>query len=86
MGLAEAAAEGDPVRFEVGAETIEGVVDFVSPTILGVRSSDALYRFLYSPMGVVFLGHHIYRETIDADAARDAWTAWLDRAFEGAPA
>jgi uncharacterized protein YndB with AHSA1/START domain len=86
MGLGDTVAEGDPVRFDVDGGTVEGVIDFVSPTILGVRSDDALYRFMYSPMGVVFLGHHLYGANIDADAARVAWQAWLDRAFEGAPA
>jgi hypothetical protein len=55
-------------------------VDFVSPGILGVRASDALYGFLF-PAGGVYLGHHIHRDDVDVQATRAAWQAWLDRSF-----
>jgi uncharacterized protein YndB with AHSA1/START domain len=81
LGLSEA-VEGAPVRFAPdGLPAVEGVVDFVSPSIIGVRSADALYRFSYVAMGVVYLGHHIYRYDIDKSAITAAWTAWLERAF-----
>ena len=71
--------ERAPVRFSPeGIPAIHGVVNFVSPGILGVRASDALYRFLF-PAGVVYLGHHIRRDDVDVQATRAAWQAWLDR-------
>ena len=85
LGLGDVVTEGDVVILEPeGIGPIEGVVDFVSRGIIGVRTDDALYRFLHSPQGVAFLGHHLYGDDIDAEAARRAWQTWLDRAFEAA--
>ena len=58
--------------------------------MLGLRTDDALYRFAFIPMGGgIYLGHHIYRDDVDVDAATAAWAAWLERdvaASEAAPA
>ena len=46
--MGDDAGDGDQVRLTPeGFEPIEGVVDHVSPSFLGVRSNDALYRFIY---------------------------------------
>jgi uncharacterized protein YndB with AHSA1/START domain len=82
LGLGETVREGDPVRVDAeGIGRIEGEVDFVSGGIFGVRTDDGLYRFMHTPQHVAYLGHHLYRDDIDPDAARQAWQAWLDRAF-----
>jgi uncharacterized protein YndB with AHSA1/START domain len=82
LGLPATIAQGDPVRTELdGVGAVDGVIDFVSPGIIGVRTDDALYRFLHTPQRVAYLGHHIYRDGLDADATRQAWQAWLDRSF-----
>jgi hypothetical protein len=81
LGLAGPPRGDEAVRFEVpGLPTVEGVVDFVSPSIIGVRTDDALLRFLWSPQGVVFAGHHLYGDA-DKAAATEAWAGWLDRTF-----
>jgi hypothetical protein len=64
-----------------GLEPIEGVVDYVSPSFLGVRSNDALYRFIYGFDGSVLVGHHLFADGVDAEAARLAWQRWLERLF-----
>ena len=82
LGLSEPIAEGDRVQAappEVGP--IDGVVDFVSRSIVGIRTDDALYRFLHSPQGVIYIGHHIYRDGVDWTPTRQAWQSWLDRSF-----
>ena len=66
-------------RARRGSAAIDGVVDFVSRSIIGIRTDDALYRFAHSPQGAAFLGHHIYRDDIDREATRAAWQSWLDR-------
>lgn len=82
LGLGDVVSEGDTVRFSPsGLPSIEGVVDFVSPSIIGLRSDDALYQFLHSPQGVVYLGHHLYRADLDKAATEQAWRAWLERTF-----
>jgi uncharacterized protein YndB with AHSA1/START domain len=89
IGLGDAVVVGDAVRLEpVGLPPVEGSLDYVSSTILGVRGEDALYRFAFIPMGGgIYLGHHIYRDDVDVEAATSAWAAWLERAVgSGSPA
>src|SRR6476661_7446100 len=71
LGMGDDAADGDQVRLTPeGFEPIEGVVDYVSPSFLGVRSNDALYRFIYGFDGSVLVGHHLFADGVDAEAAR----------------
>ena len=80
--MGDDAADGDQVRLTPeGFEPIEGVVDYVSPSFLGVRSNDALYRFIYGFDGSVILGHHLFAGGVDPEAARHAWQTWLERLF-----
>jgi uncharacterized protein YndB with AHSA1/START domain len=82
LGLSDEAAEGDQVRLTPeGLEPIEGVVDYVSPSFLGVRSPDALYRFIYGFDGTVMAGHHLFADNADAEGARHAWQTWLMQLF-----
>jgi uncharacterized protein YndB with AHSA1/START domain len=79
LGLPGAVAEGDNVRLTPdGLPPIEGVVDYVSPETLGVRTSDGLYRFIYGLGGTVVLGHHIFAD-VEEQATERAWQAWLER-------
>ena len=82
LGLGDAAALGDAVRLEAsGLGTVEGTVDYVAPSMIGLRTGDALYRFAFIPMGGgIYLGHHVYRDDVDVEAVTSAWAAWLDRA------
>jgi uncharacterized protein YndB with AHSA1/START domain len=81
MGVSDSPKEGDPVRFAAeGIPAIDGVVDFVSPNLLGFRASDALYRFQIAP-GFAYAGHHLFGDGVDVEATTAAWQAWLDRAF-----
>lgn len=80
LGLTGEVAEGDRVRSTPeGLPPIEGVVDYVSPDFLGVRTSDGLYRFIHG-MGTVVVGHHIYAD-VDQQATERAWQSWIERAF-----
>jgi uncharacterized protein YndB with AHSA1/START domain len=80
LGLTGEVAEGDRVRSTPeGLPPIEGVVDYVSPDFLGVRTSDGLYRFIHG-MGTVVVGHHIFSD-VDQQATERAWQSWIERAF-----
>ena len=83
LGFGDAVRVGDDVRLEpAGLGPVHGSVDYVSSTIIGLRSADALYRFAFIPMGGgIYLGHHIYRDDVDVQAATSAWAAWLDGAL-----
>ena len=80
LGVGAAPRADEPATIDLDGQRMEGVVDFVSPSIVGVRTPDALLRFLWSPQGVVFAGHHLYGD-VDKAAATDAWRAWLERTF-----
>lgn len=72
----------DPVRLTPdGFDPIEGLVDCLSKAFFGVRTDDAMYRFIRGFEGSVLVGHHLFAEGIDAAATEAAWKAWLDREF-----
>ncbi|MEU5883018.1 SRPBCC domain-containing protein [Spirillospora sp. NPDC047279] len=82
FGLGTEVAEGDRVRLsdpELG--TVEGVVDYVDlPSFLGVRTDDALLRFIHSGEhrgSVAVLGHHLYAPGADQETAERGWQNWL---------
>jgi uncharacterized protein YndB with AHSA1/START domain len=84
LGLNRPVSRGDRVRLApAGPAPIEGVVDYVSPDYLGVRTSDALYRFhRRAALGLpVAVGHHVYTAQVDPDEAAKSWQAWLDALF-----
>jgi uncharacterized protein YndB with AHSA1/START domain len=83
LGLAGQPAEGDRVRLTPdGLAPIEGVVDYLSPDILGVRSDQGLFRFMRGFNGTAALGHHLYADDVDAKEAEVAWQTWLDGLFQ----
>lgn len=84
LGLGEDVATGETVSVRVdGIGTVEGVVDYVQPTFVGVRSADALYRFHgRALMGMpTAVGHHLYADDVDHDEQAKAWEAWLAQVF-----
>ncbi|MEH1015817.1 SRPBCC domain-containing protein [Micromonospora sp. CPCC 206060] len=81
FGLSGPATEGQPVTLAVdGLPPVEGVVDLAGlPTYLGVRTADALFRFVHSGAdrgNTLVIGHHLFT---DDDPARteQAWRNWL---------
>jgi len=83
LGLSGPATEGDKVRLTPeGLEPIEGVVDYVSPEALGVRTDDGLYRFIRGYDGTVAAGHHLFSGDVDPTEAERAWQRWLARLFQ----
>jgi uncharacterized protein YndB with AHSA1/START domain len=82
LGLTGAVDEGDQVRLTPeGLPPIKGVVDYVSPDTLGVRTNDGLFRFIYGLGGTVVLGHHIFADA-DQNETEQAWQSWLTRLFD----
>jgi hypothetical protein len=82
LGLAGKVAEGDRVRLTPeGFKPIEGVVDYLSPSFLGVRTDDGLYRFIYGFDGTVVVGHHIFTDGLDQEKTEQAWASWLNGLF-----
>jgi uncharacterized protein YndB with AHSA1/START domain len=79
LGLTAEPTVGDPVRAApAGLPPIDGVVDFVNPHALGVRTTDALYRFVQG-LGPTVVGHHIFTDGVNRAETEQAWRAWLAR-------
>jgi uncharacterized protein YndB with AHSA1/START domain len=83
FGLEHDVAEGDAVTLSPeGFAPIRGVVDVRTVSFLGVRSDDAMYRFMHVDWNAsVGLGHHLFAEGLDPAATEDAWRSWLERVF-----
>jgi hypothetical protein len=83
----EPAQIGAAIRVElVDADPAEGVIDFVSPDFVGLRTPDALIRFHgRSALGLtVAVSQHAYTRDIDAERTRMAWESWLAGALTSA--
>ncbi len=83
LGVPQDADVGDPVTIRPeGLEAVDGVVDEVTPSFLGVRGDDAMYRFIRGwPDGTTYLNHHLFGEGVDQAREETAWREWLDRVF-----
>jgi len=79
LGLAEAPPPGDPVRLTGEIGPTDGVVYFANAHAIGVRTPDALYRFMRGFGKPVIAAHHLFAACAEPDQARQAWEAWLSR-------
>lgn len=80
LGLTEAVDRGNRVRFtadEIGPA--DGVVYFANAHTIGVRTPDAIYRFLRGFGKPLVAAHHLFGENADPVRSRQAWEAWLRR-------
>jgi hypothetical protein len=77
LGLTTPPRVGDPVRVAPeGLPPIDGVVDFANPDAIGVRTDDALYRFVEG-IGPTVAVHHLFADGVDGATSEQAWRAWL---------
>lgn len=84
LGIPEDAAVGDRVELTpAGLEPLEGVVDYVAPAFVGVRTADSLFRIYGRDVWgwPVSVAEHVFTPGIDAEARSRAWTAWLAGLF-----
>jgi len=82
LGLPGPVALGDRVRLTPeGLPPLEGVVDYLSPSFLGVRTDDGLYRFMHTFDASAGLGHHIFVDGLDQQETEQAWASWLTKLF-----
>jgi uncharacterized protein YndB with AHSA1/START domain len=79
LGLADPPEPGDPVRFTGQIGPADGVVYFASAHAIGVRTPDALYRFMRGFAKPVIAAHHLFGADAEPHQARRAWEAWLSR-------
>ncbi len=75
LGLSGPPAPGDPVRVRGTA----GVVYFTNPHTLGVRTPDAMYRFIRGLHGSMIAAHEHFTTPPAGDTTWQAWLTDLDR-------
>jgi uncharacterized protein YndB with AHSA1/START domain len=75
LGLTGEPQAGDPARLASGT----GTVYFANAHSIGVRTPDALYRFMRGFGKPVIAAHHLFGGDAEPDQARQAWEAWLSR-------
>lgn len=79
LGLGDTASVGDRVRLSAdGIGDVDGVVYHVNAQTLGIRTDNAMYRFLQGFHGPMIAGHHLFDGT-DPAVAEQAWQTWLTR-------
>ncbi|GAA4535602.1 SRPBCC family protein [Amycolatopsis samaneae] len=81
LGLGARPSEGDAVRLDLGGRPVEGVVYAVNAHNVGVRTADALYRFLEGFHGPMVASHHVFAPGADATAEEKRWQEWLAACF-----
>jgi hypothetical protein len=84
LGIGGGAAVGDAVHADLGAAgSLDGVIDYLTPDFVGVRTDDGLFRFFGRNAfgGVVGLSAHIFRGEVDAAQAEADLQAWLDSVY-----
>ncbi len=70
------------VRFAPeGLPPVVGELYFANADTIGIRTADALYRFMRGFHGPVVASHHIF-DAIDIEQTEQAWAAWLTHALE----
>jgi hypothetical protein len=78
--LGDDVAVGKEIHLDLpGVAPADGVVDYVGPMHLGIRTPDALLRFHGRPTldMPVAVGHHYYGEDFDQAELERAWQSWL---------
>ena len=79
LGLDDPIRRGDRVRTaadEIGP--LDGVIYFANADTIGIRTRDALYRFVRGFGKPVIAAHHLFTDA-DAASAQQAWESWLNR-------
>jgi len=80
LQLSDRPAIGERATIDLGGESISAVVDFLNTYALGLRSSDALYRFVQGFNGGMTTDHHLFAPD-DQRRASDVWLAWLTEVY-----
>jgi uncharacterized protein YndB with AHSA1/START domain len=77
---ADGAKPGDRARVTAdGIGSVDGVVYCANAHVIGVRTEDALYRFLRGFAKPALAAHHLFAADADPAQAELAWASWLSR-------
>jgi hypothetical protein len=81
LGVPEGASTGDTVH--LAHDDVDGVIDYRTDRFLGIRTSDALYRFFGRNAfgGPVGMSIHHFGDGVDPEQAGRSWEEWLAQAY-----
>jgi uncharacterized protein YndB with AHSA1/START domain len=79
LGLTEYPGRGAPVRLAGEIGSADGVVYFANAYTIGVRTGDALYRFMRGFGKPVIAAHHLFAADAEPGQAQQHWESWLSR-------
>ena len=85
LGLTEPVKLETAVHFDLpGVGPVEGIVDYATPTFIGLRAPLALIRFHgRAHLGMtVAVSQHTYVATFDVASAQRGWERWLAGVFD----
>ncbi|MFE6612493.1 SRPBCC domain-containing protein [Amycolatopsis sp. NPDC057786] len=83
LGLAGRPEPGDRVRLSTGpVSTVDGEVYFANAQTVGIRTADALLRFVRGFAGPICAMHHLFGD-VDSAEQDTHWAEWLGRVFKG---
>lgn len=84
LGVGPRVGEGASVRLSPpGLEPVDGVIDYLRPNFMGVRTTDALYCFFGRNAfgGPVAMSIHLFADGVDLEKTKHAWQDWLTTVF-----
>lgn len=83
LGLPARIAEGDRARLDLDGRTpVEGVVYVVNDQAVGIRTPDAMIRFMRGFRGPMVAAHHVFTPGADGEVEEKTWSDWLARVFD----
>ncbi len=81
LGLAGRPDTGDRVRLSTGSmSTVDGEVYLANEQTVGIRTADALLRFVRGFRGPMLAMHHLFGD-VDPAEQDELWADWLGRVF-----
>jgi uncharacterized protein YndB with AHSA1/START domain len=80
LGLPDSTKPGDRAQVIAGrTRPVDGVVYCANAHVIGIRTPDALYRFLRGFAKPALAAHHLFTPDADPAQAQLAWESWLSR-------
>jgi hypothetical protein len=73
-------AEGDQIQVDLGGvERLDGVVDYLRPNYIGIRTAGGLYPFFgRNPWGMPVGVALPLTQNVDVERTKSAWRGWLE--------
>ena len=82
LGLSGSVTHGAEVSLTVdGLERTNGVVEFVAPSYVLVRTNDGLYLLMHGYQDTIVVEYHGYAGEQGDEELQGAWQSWLGKAF-----